>query len=381
MSAAHGRWSVSTARWPGPRLLLSLLFATGCCWLRPALLPAFFAVNNAPQASDTQAQTSQFLPKAGVREVHSSQLLPLDHGDLLAYWFGGSREGAGDVAIWQARRHNGLWSPAHAILRRRDLAASELRYVRKLGNAVPVQLANGDLALYVVSTGLGGWATSSLNRSISHDQGQTWEPAQRLVTSPLFNISTLVRNSAIPLTDGGFYLPVYHESARKFPQLLRFDAQGELVDMVRMSASNGYIQPSVVARDEQNAIAFLRDTRRQFIHWQSTTDSGQHWSAPQPLPLDNPDAAIAAARLPDGRLLLLYNDQNDSRNQLATAISSDGQHWQAWGWLERDPQRDHEYSYPALSISGQHIDISYTWRREQIRYRHFPDLASLRGQP
>lgn len=41
---------------------------------------------------------------------HASHLALLPNGDVLAAWFGGSREGADDVAIWCSRRQGESWS-------------------------------------------------------------------------------------------------------------------------------------------------------------------------------------------------------------------------------------------------------------------------------
>ena len=41
---------------------------------------------------------------------HASTLVALANGDLLMAWFGGTDEGAPDVAIWAARLTNGIGS-------------------------------------------------------------------------------------------------------------------------------------------------------------------------------------------------------------------------------------------------------------------------------
>src|ERR1700722_7785382 len=43
-------------------------------------------------------------------ECHASTIVALKNGDLMAAWFGGTKEGAPDVAIWGSRRVNGKWS-------------------------------------------------------------------------------------------------------------------------------------------------------------------------------------------------------------------------------------------------------------------------------
>jgi predicted neuraminidase len=47
---------------------------------------------------------------------HASTLLSLPNGCILAAWFGGTREGAEDVAIWYAKRLDGQWSKRERIV-------------------------------------------------------------------------------------------------------------------------------------------------------------------------------------------------------------------------------------------------------------------------
>jgi predicted neuraminidase len=48
--------------------------------------------------------------------------------------------------------------------------------------------------MHVVSVSYGGWSGSAINQLVSDDGGHTWPGARRLILSPLFNLSTLVRN-------------------------------------------------------------------------------------------------------------------------------------------------------------------------------------------
>lgn len=177
----------------------------------------------------------------------------------------------------------------------------------------------------VLCLGLPWWlAASSLNQIQSKDDGASWSAAKRLVTSPFLNISTLVRSRAVNLSDGGFYLPVYHELIYKFPEMLRFDKTGNLIDKQRMSSKHPFVaaRHGVQAAD-QRLISLLRDGNGQNIHVQVSRNAGKDWSAPQPLPLVNRDSSVAVARLADGRLLLVYNDGDKGREQLVLAISAD----------------------------------------------------------
>ncbi|HWV94547.1 MAG TPA: exo-alpha-sialidase, partial [Vicinamibacterales bacterium] len=69
---------------------------------------------------------------------HVSSLSELPDGRLAATWYAGSREGAGDVAIYFSTRTpaDTRWSLPRAIVTR-ELATRDLnRYIKKVGNAV-----------------------------------------------------------------------------------------------------------------------------------------------------------------------------------------------------------------------------------------------------
>ena len=98
-----------------------------------------------------------------------------------------------------------------------------------------------------------------------------------------------------------------------------------------------------------------------------STDRGRSWSRLRPTALPNPDSAIDAVVLEDGRALLVYNHARAARTPLGLALSEDGRRWRPAQVLEDGPG---EYSYPAV-IQGQdrRIHITYTWNRQRIRYR------------
>lgn len=51
------------------------------------------------------------------------------------------------------------------------------------------------------------------------------------------------------------------------------------------------------------------------------------------------------------------------------AISEDGINWSAAEYLENDPDKDSEYSYPAvIQTKDGNIHITYTWNRKVIKH-------------
>ena len=359
------------------------LFAAAVALALPALGPL-------PQPAVHMAMTTPApAPAAGGMErrllvnpapsAHSASLADLGGGRVAAAWFAGSREGAADVNIVFASFDGQAWSEARAIMTRAGVQRDTGRRVGKLGNPVLWRDGAGRLHLWFVSVGYGGWAASAINHSQSDDGGLSWSPARRLLTSPFFNISTLVRSSPLPLADGGVALPVYHEFIAKRPEWLRFDAAGQIVDKQRLPGSAGLLQPSAAAFAANDIIALMRDaSRKHRVHMASSADGGAHWTSAVATELANPNASVALLRLADGRLLLALNPDEHGRRQLALQVSADrGQSWSPPQLVESGAGgEDTGYSYPSLiqDDTGM-IHLAYTWRRETIAHLRFAPAA------
>ncbi|WP_371323397.1 sialidase family protein [Dechloromonas sp. ZY10] len=335
-------------------------------------LPAFFASAMLPQAAAS---------------AHAATLTFLPDGRLAAAWFAGSREGAADVTIWLSRLDKNGWSKPQALANRESTAGALFTNIRKLGN--PVLFTDGArVHLWFVSVALGGWAGSSLNHIFSDDSGETWSKPSKLVTSPFLNISTLVRTPPLPLADGGYGLPAYHEFVAKHGEWLRLDRDGRVIDKTRMAHPVRSLQPAVVALDEKRALALLRDAGPGpgRIRVASTGDAGLTWETGgangDDLPLPNPNASVAMLRLASGRLLLAGNG-DDGRTHLHLWLSADeGKTWTLARTAESAPDGGAEFSYPALLLGPDgRIHLAYTWRRQGIKHAIFSEAWLDGGQP
>ena len=380
---------------PRQRVLLivcALITAVAAAWLSPPHaghppeeIGAFRPPAKAVPSSEAFAtfQESWVTPPGHTTSAHSSALCALPSGDLLAIWYGGSREGASDVALYTSRLRAGAseWT-APVTTMSRAMAEDELgRMIKKLGNAVIFPDRAGTLWMVYVSVSVGGWSGSALNVRSSQDDGHTWSESRRLTLNPFFNLSSLVRNKPIYAGDGRIGLPVYHEMALKYPQMLWLTpgADGTLEDyrMRSLASEEGLIQPALVPLEDDRVLMMLRDRRdQQSLYTAVSEDNGWTWSEAAPSALPNPDAAIDALRLRDGRILLVYNHSNRDRENLQLAISADeGRTWRTSAVLEEAANR--EYSYPNLVEDERgRIHLIYTWQRERIKHVTF-NLAWL----
>ncbi len=331
------------------------------------------AVPAAPFFTETWVSPHGHMPSA-----HSSATCVLPSGDLFAVWYGGSREGAADVALFTSRLVAGTTAWTVPMLTvDRAMAQHELeRVIKKVGNAVIFADRTGTLWMIYVSVSMGGWSGSALNVKTSQDEGRTWGPSRRLTVNPFLNLSTLVRNKPIFASDGRIGLPVYHEMALKFPQMLWLTPgpQGSVQEyrMRNLASEPGLIQPTLVPLDHDRVLMMLRDRRSERrMHTAYSDDNGWTWSDAAPSGLPNPDSALDGLRLRDGRILIVYNHAHRSRDNLRLALSADGgRSWRSGPTIEAAANR--EYSYPFLveDQRGQ-IHLTYTWQRERIKHVEF----------
>ncbi len=308
--------------------------------------------------------------------AHASCVLPLHQGDLLVAWFGGAREGARDVAIHMARLRDGLVEETWVALTRERLQELVHRVIRKLGNPVLWLDTAGRLHLQVVSVSYGGWSGSAVNHLVSEDGGHTWSTGRRLVLSPFFNLSTLVRTPPLVMEDGTIGFPCYHEFVDKWGLWVRITAEGRVLEQARMQRyEGGRLQPAVAALDPTHAVALLRSGSRhqRRIQRNATDDGGATWPQKRSLPIANPDAAVAMIRLEDGSLLLAANPLEAGRNILQLFHSLDaGQSWTPLRIVSRSDEPGAEFSYPYLAQDGLGtIHLTYTHLRKGIRLCSF----------
>ncbi len=318
------------------------------------------------------------------KTVHSATAVTLKNGDLLAMWYGGTREGHTDVKIYSARFNQVTqeWQEPTSVLDRYQVADDLDRYIKKIGNPTLLRHSNGALVLIYVSVSMAGWATSQINMTVSYDEGQTWYASKRLVTSAFFNISTLVKNNAVIYDDGTIGITAYHELIGEFSEIVRVTLDGKVVDKYRISSGEQTIQPTLVTLGQKQAVAYMRDSTKfeQKIMRAVSVDSGQTWSKYEATELNNPNSAVYAFNDPEGRHWMVFNDstrdQVYSRDNLALAVSLDsGLTWSTVHYFVKAPtdaKVENKYSYPWVSISGDGLyDLFYTFNRKTIKHIGF----------
>lgn len=329
-------------------LLAAILLSFALGWLRsPDYRYSDFATPGARVFAVSEQEPrfeSRFVSSSVDDFVHSASLAPLPGGDLIAVWFAGSREGAADVEIRSALfdAQSGEWGPETVLIDRLGAQAGLQRHIRKLGNPVIALAPDDRLWLFFVTASVGGWSLSSVNATFSDDGGKSWSVPRRLVTSPFFNLSTLVRSAPVFHRDGSIGLPVYHEFIGKFAEYLYMDRDGRILDKFRISKGRSTLQPTVVALDGRTGIAMMRyfGTLPGKVYVSRTEDAGRTWSEAVPVEMHNPNSSLSAVatRSSSRRLLVALNDLGIGRFRLSLfRVDPALRRWQPLTVLDEPP--------------------------------------------
>ncbi len=358
--------------------LLALAFAAGTAKIITRPPDASFQVpTSAATGTGTRVAGMQtrFVSSVSGPHRHAGSLVELADGRLRAFWFSGSREGAADVEIRSAvfDHAQSRWTDETTVVDRNTTQAGVMRFIRKLGNPVPVLAADGRLHLFYVTVSVGGWAGSSISMITSSDEGKTWGPARRLVTSPFINISTLVKGAPFLYADGSIGLPVYHEFLGKFGELLRLDASGNIITKQRLSHGISTLQPVVLVRSATQARVLMRAAgaiSQNKVIGTATNDAGMHWDAVDKTMLSNPSAAVAGVALPEGPLLAVLNNLDSNRDALSLVASTDGgRQWRTLIELEDQLRTD----------GGELAEVQFIARTEKLARATDANLQDVAG--
>jgi predicted neuraminidase len=320
-------------------------------------------------------------------ESHASTIVALKNGELMAAWFGGTKERAPDVAIWGSRRVNGKWTAPAELEREKDVPS---------WNPVLFHTKDGRLWLYYkVGPSPGEWAAG---RMYSDDEGKMWSRDERLPAGLLGPIrakplvlddGTIVSGSSIEAhetwaawversTDNGKTwakigpITVSREADAAEPPAAdpSKDAPGWAADKGPRKYV-GIIQPSIISLGGKHLRMYARSrTMASKIAVADSMDNGATWTQAHFLDLPNNNSGIDAVALKDGRVVMIFNNTTVGRTPLNLAVSNDGEHFRVFATLEDTVG---QYSYPAI-IQGPDgsLEMTYTWQRKTIRYVHLP---------
>ena len=311
---------------------------------------------SAPIPPGSNIHSEFVFERAPFQSCHASTIVETSEGEFLAAWFGGSHEGASDVAIWIARLSGRKWSPP-----------ARVAFEPGVPSWNPVLFRGNDNRIWLFYKFGPSPATWTGAYKISSDNGISWSDPVRLPAGMLGPI----KDKPIQLVNGDIVAGTSVESYQSWSGWIERSNDGGKTwskhgPIVIPGAPYGLIQPSLVELHPNKLRLFAR-TRQGFIYKADSSDGGRTWTAASPTPLPNPNSGIDCVRLMDGRILMVYNHSSHDRSPLNVAVSTDdGETWSPLLQLENDPG---EFSYPAvIQASNGDVHITYTWKRERIKH-------------
>lgn len=348
--------------------------------------------------------------EASFPECHSATIVENGNGDLVATYFGGTKERNPDVCIWVSRKPKGSseWlapqivadgvfktdsdearlaglsgiDSTSAAAVKGPIIDTKIRknpegYQRKAcWNPVIYRLPDGRMELdFKIGSSVGDWTGW---RIYSKDGGKTWGKRENLspaATSYDNQLLGPIKNKPI-VNKGRIIAPVSIEKGgwRLFFELS--DDGGKTwtrTDYVASEKDEYAIQPTLLVHPDGRLQALARTRNRQ-IATTFSDDNGKTWSKLQMTDVPNNNSGIDAVTLKQGGFVLICNDrpiepdkQKGARTPLSLLRSDDGIHWTHWMTLEDSPIS--QYSYPSIiQTADGHLHCIYTWRRQRIKH-------------
>lgn len=296
-----------------------------------------------------------------VPAAHASTITELPGGQLVAAWFGGSRESAPDVCIYTSVFNKGKWSTPVITAKGNGYAT---------WNPVLITTRAGKLLLFYKEgpSPREWWGLMKY----STDKGRTWSTEEKLPEGILGPI----KNKPVQLANGTILHPSSTESKDEKQWHIHIELSDSTGHNWRKVAINcdtfGVIQPAALFHPG-NRLQLVCRSRQNVIVQTFSDDNGETWAPLSRQTMMNPNSGIDAVTTKSGLQVLIYNpavmgaDWSAGRNELRVAVSEDGENWKDVYELEN--QSKGEFSYPAvIQTKDGLLHITYTYNRQNIKH-------------
>lgn len=371
--------------------------------------------------ADTSVLQSEFIFPPQEKHVHSSSIVMCPNGDLLACWYHGSGERrANDVLIQGSRKRAGSdrWEPPFLMADVPDFPdcnpvifidsheqlwlfwpvildsqwSSAITRVRMsvdyMGDGPPKWKWQDDL-FFQPNEHFAGDIGAAIDRTLAslppdypdrETAVQGLERRRARLEVPLsLRLGWMPRHYPMMVDETRMIVPLYSNTWGCGLMAIT-DDRGEHWAASRPLVGIAASQPAVVRKRDGTLVAYLRDNSGiHRVHVSSSSDRGMTWTVPTPTELRNPGSSVEAVTLRNGHWVIVYNDTEAERYQLAVQVSQDeGGTWSAPRYLDRAGPTDRRaYHYASLMQTDDGlIHVTYSWRGpegETIKYAVFDE--------
>lgn len=332
------------SRSPGMVIILLLMSAMSLAAAPPKILTREMIYDHAP------------FPFA-----HTSTLAEIAPDEILAASVGGPASRDPGNGIWLARRKVGKWTPPRSVA----------KYEVACWNPVLWKDAkSGQIVLfYKIGTAPEMW-TGAIVRS--NDGGETWSAPEILPAG----LTGCIRSRPLQLDDGSLLCGDSVESWNSWACWVNLTRDlgktwNRYGPITLPGQPHGIIQPAIFWTDANHKTLrmLVRGSDEVAAICTSTsTDGGRTWTPTERLPVENPNSAVDAVRMKDGRIALVHNPGKTGRGVLALSFSGDG--GATWGGpFTLMKTEEGEYSYPSMiEAADGTLRITYSHLKTNIGY-------------
>jgi len=354
-------------------------------------------------AQEQSLKTSFIFPFQELH-VHSSSIIELPNGDMMACWFEGSGErNANDVQVKGARLKKGRTEWSTPFLMADTPGQPDCNPVLFVDN-------NNKLILYWVVVQANQWENSVLKYRSSTDYSKkgapNWDWQDVILLKPGEEFAKTIEDSfrsmksrnlawaeyapryetmvydaakdkkkretgwmtrihPVILPSGRILLPLYSDGFN-LSLIAISDDEGESWTPSLPIVGYGNIQPAIVQKKDGSLVAFMRDNGDSpgKILISTSIDDGYSWTVAEKSDIPNPGTSVDAIKLKNGNWVMVYNDLESDRYSVAVSLSDDeGKTWKWTKRLERDDSKKGSFSYPSvIQTKDGLIHASYSYR-------------------
>lgn len=336
------------------------------------------------------------------KHCHGSSIVQIPDGSFLACWFYGSGErSADDVQVQGARlaKDGKEWSEVF-----------QMADVPGFPDCNPVLSMDpkGRLRLFWITVMAHGWQHSMLRTRFASDptgEGapkwdwqdtiflnpgeefvkdfedgfKTLDPAEPIWAEYALPYTELILGAAkddikrqtgwmtrihpLTLPSGRMLLPLYSDGFNCGLMAISDDG-GDTWSASHPLVGMGPIQPTVVRKKDGTIVAYMRDSggppSRVLVS--ESKDAGETWTPAVDSDIPNSGSSLEIIALADGRWVIIYNDTEQGRHQLALAISEDeGKTWNPKRYLDKAEKGEGSFAYPSLiQAADGRLHATYT---------------------